>query len=34
VLTLSGDRICALTRFLDNGLLARFGLPNALRPAR
>jgi RNA polymerase sigma-70 factor (TIGR02960 family) len=34
VLTLSGDRICALTRFLDNGLLARFGLPSALRPAR
>ncbi|HZE30325.1 MAG TPA: sigma-70 family RNA polymerase sigma factor [Actinoallomurus sp.] len=34
VLTLSGERICALTRFLDNGLLPRFGLPRALRPAR
>ena len=27
VLTLSGDRICALTRFTDSGLLTRFGLP-------
>jgi RNA polymerase sigma-70 factor (ECF subfamily) len=27
VLTLSGDRICALTRFTDNALLPRFGLP-------
>jgi RNA polymerase sigma-70 factor (TIGR02960 family) len=34
VLTLSGERICALTRFLDNGLLPRFGLPRALRPMR
>ncbi|GAB2861627.1 sigma-70 family RNA polymerase sigma factor [Actinoallomurus bryophytorum] len=34
VLTLSGERICALTRFLDNGLLPRFGLPRALRPLR
>jgi RNA polymerase sigma-70 factor (TIGR02960 family) len=24
--TLAGDRICGVTRFLDNGLLARFGL--------
>jgi RNA polymerase sigma-70 factor (TIGR02960 family) len=31
VLTLSGDRICALTRFADNGLLPRFGLPRTLR---
>jgi len=30
VLTLSGDRICALTRFLDNGLLPRFGCPRTL----
>jgi hypothetical protein len=30
VLTLSGDRICALTRFTDNGLLPRFGLPRTL----
>jgi Sigma-70, region 4 len=30
VLTLSGDRICALTRFTDNALLPRFGLPPAL----
>jgi hypothetical protein len=27
VLTLSGDRICALTRFADNALLPRFGFP-------
>ena len=32
VLTLSGDRICALTRF-DNGVLPSFGLPRAL-PSR
>lgn len=31
VLTLAGDRIAALTRFLDNSLLARFGLPRSLR---
>jgi RNA polymerase sigma-70 factor (TIGR02960 family) len=31
VLTLAGDRISALTRFLDNSLLARFGLPRTLR---
>jgi hypothetical protein len=29
VLTLSGDRICALTRF-DNNALAWFGLPRSL----
>jgi RNA polymerase sigma-70 factor (ECF subfamily) len=28
--TLAGDRICGVTRFLDNDLLARFGLPAAL----
>jgi RNA polymerase sigma-70 factor (ECF subfamily) len=27
VLTLSGDRISAVTRFVDNGHLGRFGLP-------
>ncbi len=32
VLTLSGSRICAMTRF-DNGVLPRFGLPRTL-PAR
>ncbi|MFI6512590.1 sigma-70 family RNA polymerase sigma factor [Streptosporangium sp. NPDC050855] len=31
VLTLAGDRIAALTRFLDNSLLAAFGLPRSLR---
>jgi RNA polymerase sigma-70 factor, ECF subfamily len=30
VLTLSGDQICALTRFTDNGLLPRFGFPPTL----
>lgn len=30
VLTLSGDRICVLTRFTDNALLPRFGLPRRL----
>jgi RNA polymerase sigma-70 factor (TIGR02960 family) len=36
VLTLSGDRISALTRFIDNALLPPFGLPRTLRgwPAR
>lgn len=29
VLTLAGDRICAMTRF-ENGLLPRFGLPRSL----
>jgi RNA polymerase sigma-70 factor (ECF subfamily) len=32
VLTLAGDRICAMTRF-DNGVLPRFGLPRSL-PSR
>ncbi len=32
VLTLSGDRICAMTRF-DNGVLSSFGLPRSL-PSR
>ncbi|MGV4986507.1 sigma-70 family RNA polymerase sigma factor [Streptomyces sp. NRAIS4] len=31
VLTLRDDRISAITRFGDNGLLARFGLPRILR---
>jgi RNA polymerase sigma-70 factor (ECF subfamily) len=31
VLTLTGDRITALTRFHDNSLLTRFGLPRSLR---
>jgi RNA polymerase sigma-70 factor (TIGR02960 family) len=31
VLTLEGDRIAALTRFADSGILARFGLPRTLR---
>lgn len=31
VLTLSGDRITALTRFVDNGLLREFGLSRSLR---
>jgi RNA polymerase sigma-70 factor, ECF subfamily len=30
VLTLRGDRVCALTRFGDHGLLARFGFPRTL----
>jgi hypothetical protein len=30
VLGLRGDRVCALTRFGDHGLLARFGLPRTL----
>lgn len=29
VLTLAGDRICAITRF-DNSVLPRFGLPRSL----
>ncbi len=32
VLTLAGDRICAMTRF-DNSVLAAFGLPRSL-PSR
>jgi RNA polymerase sigma-70 factor (ECF subfamily) len=30
VLTVSQDRICAITRFADRSLLTRFGLPSAL----
>jgi RNA polymerase sigma-70 factor, ECF subfamily len=30
MLTLDGDRIAGVTRFLDNSLLARFGLPRTL----
>jgi RNA polymerase sigma-70 factor (TIGR02960 family) len=30
VLTLEGDRIAAITRFADSGILARFGLPRTL----
>ena len=30
VLTLAGDRITAITRFLDNSVLSRFGLPRTL----
>ena len=30
VLTLRGNQVCALTRFGDRGLLARFGLPRTL----
>ena len=30
VLTLAGDKICAITRFGDNGLFAHFGLPATL----
>jgi RNA polymerase sigma-70 factor (ECF subfamily) len=31
VLTLCGDRIAALTRFIDNSLLPHFGMPRSLR---
>jgi hypothetical protein len=31
VLTLTGDRICAMTRF-ENSVLPSFGLPRSLRP--
>ncbi|MFD1148994.1 sigma-70 family RNA polymerase sigma factor [Saccharothrix hoggarensis] len=31
VLTLTGDRITAVTRFVDNSLLAAFGFPRSLR---
>jgi RNA polymerase sigma-70 factor (TIGR02960 family) len=31
VLTLEGDRIAAITRFVDNSLLPHFGLPRTLR---
>jgi RNA polymerase sigma-70 factor (TIGR02960 family) len=30
VLTLAGDRVAAITHFLDNGVLPRFGMPRAL----
>ena len=30
VLTLAGDKICAITRFGDNGLFPHFGLPQTL----
>ena len=30
VLTLEGDRISAITRFVDNSNMARFGLPQIL----
>jgi ketosteroid isomerase-like protein len=30
VLTLEGEQICAITRFLDNGVLRPFGLPRTL----
>jgi len=30
MLTLAGDRISGVTRFLDNSLMARFGLPRTL----
>ena len=33
LLTLSGNRIRALTRFLDNGLARRFGLPEEMARA-
>jgi RNA polymerase sigma-70 factor, ECF subfamily len=32
VLTLEGDKISAISRFLDNSVLSRFGLPRTLRP--
>jgi hypothetical protein len=28
--TLAGKQICGVTRFLDNGLVGRFGLPASL----
>jgi len=31
VLTLAGDKICAITRFGDNALFPHFGLPRSLR---
>jgi RNA polymerase sigma-70 factor (ECF subfamily) len=30
VLTLAGDRISAITRFIDSGIIRRFGLPRTL----
>jgi RNA polymerase sigma-70 factor (ECF subfamily) len=32
VLTMAGDQISAITRFVDNGALPRFGLPRTLPP--
>jgi RNA polymerase sigma-70 factor (TIGR02960 family) len=34
VLTLSGDRISAITRFVDSSIMARFGLPRTLLSER
>jgi RNA polymerase sigma-70 factor (ECF subfamily) len=34
VLTLEGERIAAITQFLDPSILSRFGLPQTLRGAR
>jgi hypothetical protein len=31
VLTLAADRISAVTRFIDSGIISRFGLPRTLR---
>jgi hypothetical protein len=31
VLTLEGERIAAITQFLDTSILSRFGLPRTLR---
>ena len=30
VLTLAGDKISAITRFIDSGVVTRFGLPRTL----
>jgi hypothetical protein len=30
VLTLAGDQISAITRFVDNAILAQFGFPRSL----
>jgi RNA polymerase sigma-70 factor (ECF subfamily) len=34
VLTLRGDRIAAITRFVDNAVLPAFGLPRSLGVSR
>jgi RNA polymerase sigma-70 factor (ECF subfamily) len=34
VLTLEGERIAAITQFLDPSILSRFGLPRTLRGER
>ena len=34
VLTLRGDRISAITRFVDTAVIGRFGLPRVLLPER